>query len=270
MKIKNYFLFIIFIILLVSLIFISNWDSYPKNPNKLFEIRYFLVGNSECLVSNSGSAVDIRLTRNEIYIRDIRIAKLCDFEEGYIDFYIDELNGEPFIEGLDKNIYFLNKTGINSFRVYLNSDMMNEFYINGSYTFSVKTEISDKFYTIYEIFSNTKPWMIFFDYPTHFFNFFSLSSGYSCNECFSLLEGNLRVHPDEKIYETKNIGERRFFFEDEERVVIRFNPQSKFKETFKGFFLGLIISILAGIITFFLLNVRRKEEGKEEIRKKYL
>jgi len=258
MKIENY----LFVILVLSalLFFIVNWSPYPKNPEKWFEIRYYVGGNLECLIPSSitGSAVDIYLTINEIDIRDIRVTKLCDFNEGYIDFEITGLKGEPYVYGLNRTFYSVNKTESDKFRINLNSDLMEEGYVNGDYAFSVKSKISDKFYTIYEISSNTKPWAVIFYYPISF-------KGYSCDECFSLLEGNLRrVHPDEKIYESGNVGHRRFFFEDENRVVISFNPKIKLKETFKEFLSGLFISIIAGIITFFLIEYNKKNNKINE------
>ncbi|MBU2104384.1 MAG: hypothetical protein KKF67_01235, partial [Nanoarchaeota archaeon] len=69
MKLKNY-LFII-LILAILLFFTVNLSPYPKNPEKWFEIRYYIGGNLECLIPSpvTSSSVDLYLTRNEIDIR---------------------------------------------------------------------------------------------------------------------------------------------------------------------------------------------------------
>ena len=60
------------------------------------------------------------------------------------------------------------------------------------------------------------------------------------------------MHPDEKVYETRDVGDRQFFFEDEDRIGIRFNPKENFKVIIKEYLSNLFLGLIAGIVLLIL------------------
>jgi len=253
---KKVRLSIIVTIIFVSIsliIIVENFQVLPKNYGTMKASYSMYDGGENCLIDGHSDIV-IDLSKKTIENK-IVFFKTCDFQYGRIFFKISDLQKEPEILGL--NYSYINRTSPNNYDIILDKDLMQ----SGRYDIIIKGEISNRFYKRYDIINNNALPIssIIFIYDNTL-----LGGGYSCDDCFSLIEGNLIDKGNWAINQIGDIDKKRYLFNDTRRVLFRFNPDQRWRFVWKEVSIDVLIAILAGGILFFLTKNLEKLRIKIE------